>query len=50
MAVAKEAADSLETDGDLHASAAYRRHLVEVLVAAALREARDGAAGRKEGP
>jgi CO/xanthine dehydrogenase FAD-binding subunit len=40
MAAATAAADALDADGDLHASAAYRKHLAQVLVARALREAR----------
>jgi len=44
-AVADAAAAGLEPEADIHASAEYRRHLAEVLVAAALRDAR-AAAGR----
>jgi CO/xanthine dehydrogenase FAD-binding subunit len=40
---ARAAAVSLEPEADLHASAEYRRHLAEVLLAAALRAARDEA-------
>lgn len=47
-AAAAAAADAVEPEGDLHASAGYRRHLAQVLAAAALRAARD-AAGRDEG-
>ncbi|HSQ04773.1 MAG TPA: hypothetical protein VLN59_12090, partial [Burkholderiales bacterium] len=39
----RAAAASLEPEADLHASAEYRRHLAEVLLAAALRAARDEA-------
>ncbi len=41
--VSHQAAVDLEPEGDLHASAPYRRHLAEVLLAAALRAARDEA-------
>lgn len=44
---AHAAALSVEPEADLHASAEYRRHLAEVLTAAALRAARDTAAGRQ---
>lgn len=40
---AHQAATDLEAEGDLHASAEYRRHLAEVLLAAAVRAARDEA-------
>jgi CO/xanthine dehydrogenase FAD-binding subunit len=39
----------LEPGEDLHASAAYRRHLAQVLVARALREARDRAGAQGAG-
>lgn len=43
--VARAVQDETEPDGDIHASAAYRRHLVGVLAERALREAaREGAA------
>jgi CO/xanthine dehydrogenase FAD-binding subunit len=45
-AAASAAARSMEPEADLHASAEYRRHLAEVLVAAALRDARDEARTR----
>jgi len=41
---ASDAASATEPGGDLHASNEYRRHLVRVLAARALREARDDAA------
>ncbi|MGE5523009.1 MAG: FAD binding domain-containing protein [Rhodospirillaceae bacterium] len=44
---AHAAAQSVEPEADLHASAEYRRHLAEVLTAAALRAARATAAGRQ---
>jgi CO/xanthine dehydrogenase FAD-binding subunit len=42
-AVAQEAAATLEPDSDIHASAAYRRHLAGVLVTRVLLEAYDAA-------
>lgn len=42
-AVAQEAAATLEPDSDIHASAAYRRHLAGVLAARVLLEAYDAA-------
>jgi CO/xanthine dehydrogenase FAD-binding subunit len=42
-AVAREAAAALEPDSDIHASAAYRRHLAGVLVSRVLLEAYDAA-------
>jgi CO/xanthine dehydrogenase FAD-binding subunit len=42
-AVAQEAAAALEPDSDIHASAAYRRHLAGVLAARVLLEAYDSA-------
>jgi carbon-monoxide dehydrogenase medium subunit len=45
-AAAAAIADSLEPVDDVHASADYRRRLVRVLVARALREAYADAAGR----
>ena len=42
-AVAQEAAATLEPDSDIHASAAYRRHLAGVLVSRVLLEAYDTA-------
>ena len=45
-AAAAAIADSLEPVDDVHASAGYRRRLVRVLVARALREAYADAAGR----
>jgi aerobic carbon-monoxide dehydrogenase medium subunit len=47
IAAANAAAAAVEPESDLHASAEYRRHLAEVLVAAALRAARDAASARK---
>lgn len=47
IAAAKAAAAAVEPEADLHASAEYRRHLAKVLVAAALRDARDAASARK---
>jgi CO/xanthine dehydrogenase FAD-binding subunit len=44
--VAERAAVALDPGGDLHASADYRRHLAQVLVARALHGARDRAAAR----
>jgi CO/xanthine dehydrogenase FAD-binding subunit len=43
---ARAAASKSEFHGDLHASAAYRRHLAGVLAARVLRSARDQAKGR----
>ena len=42
-AVAQEAAAALEPESDIHASAAYRRHLAGVLVSRVLLEAYDAA-------
>ncbi len=42
------AAGAVDPDGDIHATAAYRRHLVGVLTARAARTAADRAAGREE--
>jgi CO/xanthine dehydrogenase FAD-binding subunit len=42
-AVAQEAAAALEPDSDIHASAAYRRHLASVLVTRVLQQAYDAA-------
>jgi CO/xanthine dehydrogenase FAD-binding subunit len=42
-AVAQEAAATLEPDSDIHASAAYRRHLAGVLAARMLQQAYDAA-------
>jgi CO/xanthine dehydrogenase FAD-binding subunit len=42
-AVAQEAAAKLEPDSDIHASAAYRRHLAGVLAARVLQRAYDAA-------
>jgi len=47
--VAKRAAAALDPGEDLHASADYRRHLAEVLIARALRSARDRASARHDG-
>ncbi len=41
--MAQEAAATLEPDSDIHASAAYRRHLAGVLVSRVLLEAYDAA-------
>ncbi|HKV44502.1 MAG TPA: hypothetical protein VJT32_07490, partial [bacterium] len=41
-----ETSDALEPEGDVHASAAYRRHLARVLTARALTRAAAVAAGR----
>jgi CO/xanthine dehydrogenase FAD-binding subunit len=41
--VAQEAATSLEPDSDIHASAAYRRHLAAVLMTRVLQQAYDAA-------
>ncbi len=46
-AAANAAAAAVEPESDLHASAEYRRHLAEVLVAAALRSARDAASAHE---
>jgi carbon-monoxide dehydrogenase medium subunit len=43
------AAGKVDPDGDIHATAAYRRHLVGVLTARALRTATDAAAAGREG-
>jgi CO/xanthine dehydrogenase FAD-binding subunit len=42
-AVAQEAAAALEPDSDIHASAAYRRHLATVLMTRVLQQAHDAA-------
>jgi CO/xanthine dehydrogenase FAD-binding subunit len=42
-AAADAAADMIDPEGDLHASADYRRHLARVLVARVLRAAKDDA-------
>jgi len=44
---ASAAAAGVEPEADLHASAEYRRHLAQVLVAAALRAAREAALNRR---
>ena len=46
-AAAAAAADRTDPEGDLHASADYRRHLARVLVARVLQAARDDALARK---
>jgi CO/xanthine dehydrogenase FAD-binding subunit len=43
VAAASAAAEAIEPDGDLHASAEYRRHLARTLVERVLREAREDA-------
>ena len=43
LVAANAAAAAVEPESDLHASAEYRRHLAQVLVASALRAARDAA-------
>src|SRR5262245_1403101 len=47
QSTAHDAARSLEPSGDLHASAAYRRHLATVLAARVLRSAREEASGKR---
>jgi aerobic carbon-monoxide dehydrogenase medium subunit len=45
-AAAQRASELVEPDSDIHASAAYRRHLTRVLTARALKRARAGTGGR----
>jgi len=47
QSVAQETAKGLEPGSDLHASAAYRRHLAAVLAARVLRAARDAARSKQ---
>lgn len=47
-AAAHEAGQEIEPDGDVHASADYRRHLANVLVGRALQQARQRATGGSE--